>query len=131
MIANEFSFLLFEFHSCAIPPIYIVVFREESEWIPNGHIFVDSLSIPRRNSTGKMRRYFIDFERRIHVEIMKSIQRGKFNVDPTFKVMKYRCVLHVDFSMPFRRQIDVTSVLATISILSFSALGTYSKATLV
>ena len=78
-----------------------------------------------------MRRYFIDFERRIHVEIMKSIQRGKFNVDPTFKVMKYRCVLHVDFSMPFRRQIDVTSVLATISILSFSALGTYSKATLV
>ena len=76
MIANEFYFLLFEFHSCAIPPIYIVVFREESEWIPNGHIFVDSLSIPRRNSTGKMRRYFIDFERRIHVEIMKSIQRG-------------------------------------------------------
>ena len=44
--------------------------------LPNGHIFVDSPSIRRRNSTWKVRRDFIDFERRIHVEIMTSIRRG-------------------------------------------------------
>ena len=58
----------------------------------------------------------------------------QFNVDISTwirlsKSTKYWWVLHVDFSMSFRRQIDVTSVLA-LSILSFaniSALGTYSK----
>ena len=44
--------------------------------IPNGHIFVDSPSIWRRNSTWKVRGNYIDFERRIHVEIMTSIRRG-------------------------------------------------------
>ena len=43
--------------------------------IPNGHIFVDSPSIRRRNSTWKVRRDFIDFERQIHVEIMTLIRR--------------------------------------------------------
>ena len=35
------------------------------------------------------------------------------------KSTKYRWVLHVDFSMSFRRQIEVTSVLA-VSIVSLS-----------
>ena len=43
---------------------------------PNGHIFVDSPSIRHRNSTWKVRGNYIDFERRIHVEIMTSIRRG-------------------------------------------------------
>ena len=54
--------------------------------IPNGHIFVDSQSIQRRNSTWEVGRDFIDFEKRIHVEIMTSIWRGNLNVDSTFKV---------------------------------------------
>ena len=53
---------------------------------PNGHIFVDSSLIRRRNSTWKVRRNFIDFERRIHVEIMTSTWRGNFDVDSTFKM---------------------------------------------
>ena len=53
---------------------------------PNGHIFVNSLSIRRRNSTGKGCRDFIDFERRIHVEIMTSIRRANFDVDSIFKI---------------------------------------------
>ena len=56
--------------------------------IPNGHIFVDSPSIWRRNSTWKVRGNYIDFERRIHVEIMTSIRRGNFDVDSTFKIDK-------------------------------------------
>ena len=53
---------------------------------PNGHIFVDSSSIRCRNSTWKVRGNYIDFERRIHVEVMKSIRRGYFDVDSTFKI---------------------------------------------
>ena len=53
---------------------------------PNGHIFVDSPSIRRRNSTWKVRGNYIDFERRIHVEIMTSIRLGYFDVDSTFKI---------------------------------------------
>ena len=45
----------------------------------------DSLSIRRRNSTWKVRRDFIDFERWIHVKSMTSIRRGNFNVDSTLK----------------------------------------------
>ena len=81
---------------------------------PNGHILIDSPSIRRRNSTWKVRRNYIDFERRIHVEIMTSIRLGYFDVDSTFKINKISMS-----SMSFRRQIDVTSVLA-VSILSFS-----------
>ena len=81
---------------------------------PNGHVFVDSPSIRRGNSTWKVRRNYIDFERRIHVEIMTSIRLGYFDVDSTFKINKISMS-----SMSFRRQIDVTSVLA-VSILSFS-----------
>ena len=54
--------------------------------LPNGHIFVNSQSIRRRNSTWKVRGNYIDFERRIHVEIMTSIRRGYFDVDSTFKI---------------------------------------------
>ena len=80
---------------------------------PNGHIFVDSPSIRRRNSTWKVCRDFIDFERRIHVEIMTSIRRGNFDVDSTFKIAEISMN-----SRSFRRQIDITFVLA-VSILSF------------
>ena len=54
--------------------------------LPNGHIFVDSPSIRRRNFTWKVRGNHIEFERRIHVEIMTSIWRGYFDVDSTFKI---------------------------------------------
>ena len=51
--------------------------KVRSKWfLPNGHIFVDSPSIRRQNSTWKVRENYIDFERRIHVEIMTSIRRG-------------------------------------------------------
>ena len=53
---------------------------------PNGHISVDLPSIRRRNSTWKVRGNYINFERRIHVEIMTSIRRGYFDVDSTFKI---------------------------------------------
>ena len=57
-------------------------------WIihPNGHIFVDSPLSRRRNYTWKVRGNYIDFERRIPVEIMTSIRRGYFDVDSTFKI---------------------------------------------
>ena len=38
---------------------------------PNGHIFADLPLILRRNSTWKVRGNYIDFERRILVEIMR------------------------------------------------------------
>ena len=56
-----------------------------TQW-PIGHIFVDSLSIRRRNAKWKVRRAFIDFERPVHVEIITLIRRGNFNVDSTFKI---------------------------------------------
>ena len=55
-------------------------------YLPNGHILVDSPSIRRRNSTWKVCRNYSDFDRRIHVETMTSIRRGNFNVDSTFKI---------------------------------------------
>ena len=85
---------------------------------PNGHILIDSPSIRRRNSTWKVRRNYIDFERRIHVEIMTSIRRGNVDVVRLSKSTKYRWVFHVDFSTLFQRRIDVTSALA-VSIVSF------------
>ena len=53
--------------------------------LPNGHIFADSPSNWRRKTTWKVRGNYIDFEWRIHMEIMTSIRRGYFNVDSTFK----------------------------------------------
>ena len=79
--------------------------------VPNGHIFVNSPSIRRRNSTWKVRGNYIDFEKLIHLEIITSIRRGYFNADSTFKID--------EISMSSPRQIDVTSVLA-VSSLSFS-----------
>ena len=38
------------------------------------------------HSTWKVCRNYIDFERRIHVEIMISIRRGNFDKDSTFKI---------------------------------------------
>ena len=77
--------------------------------LPNGHILVDSPSIRRRNSTWKVRRNYIDFERRIHVEIMTSIRRGNFDMDSTFKLD--------EISMSSPRRIDVTSVIAESIVL--------------
>ena len=57
-----------------------------NQYSPNGHRFVDSPSFQRRNSTWKVRPDFINFETRIHMEIMTSIWRGNFDVDSTFKI---------------------------------------------
>ena len=59
-----------------------------AETYHNGHIFVDSPSIQRGNSTWKVCENYINFERRIHVEIMILIRRGSFDVDSTFKIDK-------------------------------------------
>ena len=53
---------------------------------PNGHILIDSPSIRRRNSTWKVRRNYINLERRIYVEITTSTRHGSFDVDSTFKI---------------------------------------------
>ena len=45
-----------------------------------------SWSIQRRNSTWKVFGNYVNFERRIHVEIMTSIRRGYFDKDSTFKI---------------------------------------------
>ena len=45
-----------------------------------------SWSIQRRNSTWKVLGNYVNFERRIHVEITTSIRRGYFEVDLTFKI---------------------------------------------
>ena len=39
-----------------------------------------------RNTTWKVRRDFIDFERRIYVEIMTPTRRRNFSVDSAFKM---------------------------------------------
>ena len=55
---------------------------------PNRHILIDSPLIQSRNSTWKVRRNHIDFERWIYVEIMISIRLWNFDVDSTFKIDK-------------------------------------------
>ena len=69
--------------------------------LPNGHMFVDSLSVRHRNSTSKVCQYFIDYERRIQVKRMTSIRRGQLYVDSTFKIDEILIVLHVAFSCCF------------------------------
>ena len=66
----------------------MTTFDIQSSLLPYRHIFVDSPSIRRRNAMWKVRRDFIDFERRIHVEIMTSIRRGNFDLDSAFKIDK-------------------------------------------
>ena len=70
--------------------------------IPRGN-FVEISSILKSESTWKLWHQF-DVKISTWVRLSKS--------------MKYRWGLHVDFSMSFRRRIDVTSVL-TVSILLF------------
>ena len=82
---------------------YFITAWINAEQLPNGHILVDSQSIRSRNSMWKVRRNYIDFERRIHVEIMTSIRRGNFDVNSISKSTKYRWALHVDFSTSNRR----------------------------
>ena len=52
----------------------------------NGRIFIDSPSIRRRNITRKFPHNYINFETRIHMEIMTSIRRGNVDVDSIFKI---------------------------------------------
>ena len=71
---------------------------------------------------------WLDFERRIHVEIMTSIRRGNFDVDSTFKIdeilMSSPRGFFYLFSTSNRRN---CSTHCFHSILTFSALRTYSK----
>ena len=71
--------------------------------IPRGK-FIETTSILKGESTWKLWHRF-DMEISTWIRLSKST--------------KYRWVLHVDFSMSFRRQIEVTSVLA-VSIVSLS-----------
>ena len=66
----------------------MTTFGIQSSLLPYGYILIDSPLIRRRNATWKVRRDFIDFERRIHVEIMTSIPRGNFDLDSAFKIDK-------------------------------------------
>ena len=93
---------------------------------PNGYISVDLPSIRRRNSTWKVRENYIDFERRIHVEIMTSIRRGYFDVDSTFKIeeiLSSPCGFFYVVSTSNRSNFCTRC----FHFLIFSALGTYSK----
>ena len=89
------------------------------------------LWFPTGTSSSIRHRFDVEIPRGKFMEIT-SILKGestcklwhRFDVDISTwirlsKSTKYRWVLHVDFSMSFLRQIDVTSVLA-VSILSFS-----------
>ena len=104
--------------------------KKYANYLPNGHIFVDSSSIRRRNSTWKVRGNFIDFERRIHVEIMTSIRRGYFDVDSTFKIDEISMSSPRGFffvvSTSNRRKL-LYPLFPFYYFLTFSALGTYSK----
>ena len=61
-------------------------YTEKKTKHPNGYIFVDSPFIRRQNSTRKVCGNYIDFESRIHVEVMAPVRRGYFDVDLTFKI---------------------------------------------
>ena len=72
------------------------------------------------DSTSK---FHVESSRKLH-RFWKANPRGSYDIDSTWIFRRgfdfqNRWVLHVDFSMSLRRQIDVTSVLA-VSILSFS-----------
>ena len=101
--------------------------RQMTNKKPNGHIFVDSPSIRRRNSTWKVRENYIDFERRIHVEIMTSIRRGYFDVDPTFKIDEISMSSPRGFLYVVSTSNRCNFCTRCFHFLTFSALGTYSK----
>ena len=75
--------ILQKWHMAKTPP---EIDKYDTHKNPNGHILVDSPSIRRWNCTQKIRRNDINFERRIHMEIMTLIRRGNFDVDSTFKI---------------------------------------------
>ena len=95
--------------------------------IPNGHILVDSSSIRLLNSLWKVRRNDIDFERRIHVEIMTSIRRGNFDVDSTFKIDEISMSSPRGFFYVVSTSNRRNFCTRCFHFLTFSALGTYSK----
>ena len=72
-----------------IPPLFLnslglLVLPE----LPNGYTFVDSPLNRGQNSPRRVCRDFIDFKRRIHVEIITLIRRGNFNMDSTLRIDK-------------------------------------------
>ena len=99
-----FKFLSFCFAAYPMDTSSSILHRLDVK-IPRGN-FVEITSILKGQSTWKLWHRF-DMDISTWIRLSKS--------------KKYRQVLRVDFFMLFRRQIDVTSVLA------FSALGTYSK----
>ena len=114
---------VFYVYICIYTFCYIYVLRLTISYTAAHYPMDTSSSIPHR--------FDVEIRRGKFAEIT-SILKGEFtwklwhwfNVDISMwirlsKSTKYRWVLHVDFSMSFRRQIDVTSVLA-VSILSFS-----------
>ena len=103
------------------------LYLDKIQKIPNGHIFVDSPSIRRRNSTWKVRGNYIDFERRIHVELMTSIRRGYFNVDSTFKIDEISMSSPGGFFFVVSTSNRRNFCTRCFHFLTFSALGTYSK----
>ena len=108
--------------------LYITISRNPcDDHNPNGHIFVDSPSIRRRNSTWKVRGNYIDFERRIHVEIMTSIRRGYFDVDSTFKIDEISMSSPRGFFYVVSTSNRRNFCTRCFHFLTFSALGTYSK----
>ena len=101
--------------------------KKYANYLPNGHIFVDSSSIRRRNSTWKVRGNYIDFERRIHVEIMTSIRRGCIDVDSTFKIDEILMSSPRGFFYVVSTSNRCNFCTRCFHFLTFSALGTYSK----
>ena len=102
--------------------------KVRSKWfLPNGHIFVDSPSIRRQNSTWKVRENDIDFERRIHVEVMTSIRLGYFDVDSTFKIDEISMSSPRGFFFVVSTSNRRNFCTRCFHCLTFSALGTYSK----
>ena len=107
--------------------------------VPTGYLIsTQCLSLANQNKSFPMdtsllirHRFDVEIPRGKFVEITLILKGEstwklwhRFNVDISTwnqlsKSTKYRWVLHVNFSMLFRRQINVTSVLA-VSILSFS-----------
>ena len=98
--------------------------------LPNGHIFVNSPSIGRRNSTWKVRGNYIHFERRTHVENMTSIRSVYFDVDSTFHIEEISMNSPRGFFfivLTSSRRNLYTCCFHSIYFVTFSVLGTYSK----
>ena len=91
------------------------------------HLSQFAPSIRRRNSTWKVGRNYIDFDRRIHVEIMTSIRLGYSDVDSTFKIDEISMSSPRGFFYVVSTSNRRNFCTRCFHFLTFSALGTYSK----